>query len=80
MAAIKSECQEAVGFVQEAKSRGSVPYILDRNGTVLAAQDLNSGLPVYPCDFWTAHLVGWRTAGHARAGLEEAMGEQLRHL
>ncbi len=73
-----TEAQSALTRAQEAKARGSIPYILDRHGAVLAAQDAVSGLPIYPCDFWTAHVIGYRTTDHGRAGLEEALGDRLR--
>lgn len=73
-----AEIQAALTRAQEAKSHGNLPYILDRTGQVLAAQDLATGTPVYPCDFWTAHVVGYRTPDHGNAGLEEALGDTLR--
>jgi len=72
-----AEIQAALTRAQEARSRGNIPYILDRTGQPLAALDLGAGIPVYPCDFWTAHVVGYRTADHGRAGLEEALGDSL---
>ena len=73
-----AEIKEVLARAQEAKTRGSIPYILDRNGQVLAATDIKTGLPSYPADFWTAHLIGYKSAEHGTAGLEEALGDQLR--
>jgi peptidoglycan glycosyltransferase len=72
-----TEIQAALARAQEARSRGSVPYILDRNGQVLAATNLSDGAPVYPSDFWTAHIIGYRSASRGRSGLEEALGDRL---
>ncbi len=73
-----TEAAAALTRAQEAKSRGSIPYFLDRHGQVLAALDTTAGTPVYPSDFLTAHIIGYRTANHGRAGLEEALGDRLR--
>ena len=73
-----AEIKAVLARAQEAKTRGSVPYILDRNGQVLAATDIKTGAPSYPADFWTAHLIGYRSAEHGQAGLEEALGDQLK--
>lgn len=73
-----AEIQAALTRAQEAKSRGSIPYMIDRHGQVLAAEDAATGLPVYPSDFLTAHIIGYRTAAHGRAGLEEALADRLR--
>jgi len=73
-----AEIKAVLARAQEARSRGSIPYILDRNGQVLAATDIKTGLPTYPADFWTAHLIGYRSADHGRAGLEAALGDQLK--
>ncbi|MEK7476722.1 MAG: penicillin-binding transpeptidase domain-containing protein [Candidatus Coatesbacteria bacterium] len=72
-----AEIQAALARAQEARSRGNIPYILDRTGQPLAALDLATSSPVYPCDFWTAHVVGYRTTDHGRAGLEEALGDTM---
>jgi peptidoglycan glycosyltransferase len=72
------ECRDALTRSQESRTRGSLPYILDRQGTVLAAQDVITGLPSYPCDFWTAHIIGYRSADHGAAGLEAAMEPRLK--
>ena len=73
-----ADIKAALARAQEAKTRGSIPYILDRNGQVLAATDIKTGLPAYPADFWTAHLIGYRSPEHGEAGLEEALGDQLK--
>ncbi len=73
-----SEIQSMLARAQEAKSKGSIPYILDRHGQVLAAYDASTGNPVYPCDFWTAHIVGYRSEKHGNSGLEEALAARLR--
>ena len=72
------ECKDALTRAQEARSRGSVPYILDRQGTVLAAQDTITSLSLYPCDFWTAHIIGYRSEEHGSAGLEAVMEPRLK--
>jgi len=72
-----AEIQSTLARVQEAKSKGSIPYILDRNGAVLAALDVTSRLPTYPSDFLTAQLVGYRSSSHGYAGLEAALEDKL---
>jgi len=73
-----AEIQNAITRAQEAKSRGSLPYLLDRHGKILAAQNVANSRPVYPCDFWAAHLTGYRSTKRGSAGLEKALDAQLK--
>ncbi len=72
------EIQAALQRAREAKSRGSIPYFLDRHGQILAASDAVTGLPIYPCDFWTAHMIGYRSARRGKAGLEESLAQYIK--
>ncbi len=72
-----AEIQAAITRAQETRSRGTIPYILDRDGQVLAARDVAGGGAVYPFDALTAHTVGFRSADHGTAGLEGALGATL---
>lgn len=71
------EIQAAITRAQETRSRGTVSYLLDHEGQVLAARDIASGGPVYPFDALTAHVVGFRSADHGTGGLEGALGGML---
>lgn len=72
-----AEVEGAIARAQEARSRGSVSYILDRHGRVLAGRNIANDRSVYPCDFWAAHVTGYRSAEHGTAGIEAALGDRL---
>ena len=71
------EANIALAKAQEARNRGSVPYIVDRNGTVLAEQDAVTSMPLYRSDFWLSHVIGYRSSDHGRSGIEESLASRL---